>query len=193
MNEDNSKDVHLPWAKILIIGFIPMILIFAGFFIVVKHIGLENYNWIINYVDENFGLFGIFLYVYIVDLFILPLSPDFVFPIVAGMPWYEIIPLIGVASSLGGITGYYVGRMLNHIPIIARISKKAEEKWGKYIRKYGVVFVILAALLPIPFSTVCIASGVMKLDSKKVLPACFARVIRMGVFYFLFKAGLVLV
>ena len=193
MNEDNSKDVHLPWAKILIIGFIPMILIFAGFFIVVKYIGLENYNWIINYVDENFGLFGIFLYVYIVDLFILPLSPDFVFPIVAGMPWYEIIPLIGVASSLGGITGYYVGRMLNHIPIIARISKKAEEKWGKYIRKYGVVFVILAALLPIPFSTVCIASGVMKLDSKKVLPACFARVIRMGVFYFLFKAGLVLV
>lgn len=193
MKEENSKDVHLPWAKILIIGFIPMILIFAGFFVVVKYIGVDNYNWIINYVDENFGLLGIFLYVYIVDLFILPLSPDFVFPIVAGMPWYEVIPLIGVASSLGGITGYFVGRLLNHIPIVSRISQKAEDKWGKYISKYGVLFVILAALLPIPFSTVCIASGVMKLSSKKVLPACFVRIIRMGIFYFLFKAGLVLV
>ena len=74
MKEENSKDVHLPWAKILIIGFIPMVLIFATFFAVVKYIGVENYNWIINYVDENFGLLGIFLYVYIVDLLILPLS-----------------------------------------------------------------------------------------------------------------------
>ena len=78
MKEEKENDVHLPWARILIIGFIPLILIFVGFFTVVKYIGVDNYNWIINYVDENFGLLGIFLYVYIVDLLILPLSPDFV-------------------------------------------------------------------------------------------------------------------
>ena len=193
MKEEKENDVHLPWARILIIGFIPLILIFVGFFTVVKYIGVDNYNWIINFVDENFGLLGIFLYVYIVDLLILPLSPDFVFPIVAGMPWYEIVPIIGVASALGGVTGFYIGRLLNHISFVAKISNRAKEKWGRYIAKYGVVFVILAALLPIPFSTVCIASGVMKLESKKVIPACFVRIIRMGIFYFLFKAGLVLV
>ncbi len=193
MNDEEQKDVRLPWGKILIIGFIPMVLIFAGFFFAVRYIGVDNYRWIVDYVDEHFGLAGIFLYVYIVDLFIMPLSPDFVFPIVAGMPWYKIIPIIGVASSLGGVTGYFVGRLLDKIPIVARTSAKAEAKWGAYIKKYGVVFVILAALLPIPFSTVCIASGVMRVDMKKVLPACFCRVIRMGIFFFLFKAGLVLV
>ena len=191
--EEEQKDVHLPWGKILIIGFIPMVLIFTGFFFAVRFIGVDNYRCIVDYVDEHFGLLGIFLYVYIVDLFIMPLSPDFVFPIVAGMPWYKIVPIIGIASSLGGVTGYFVGRLLDKIPIIARTSAKAEAKWGAYIKKYGVVFVILAALLPIPFSTVCIASGVMQLDMRKVLPACFCRVIRMGIFFFLFKAGLVLV
>lgn len=193
MKEEDNKDVHLPWGKILIIGFVPMVLIFAVFFYVVKYIGIDNYKWVVEFVDEKFGLFGIFIYVYIVDLLILPLSPDFVFPIVAAMDWYKVIPLIGIASSLGGITGYCVGRLLQHIPFIARISMKAKDKWGSYIKKYGVLFVILAALLPIPFSTVCIASGVMNLDSRKVIPACFARIIRFGIFFFLFKFGLVLV
>ena len=188
-----DKDVHLPWGRILIIGFIPMVLIFIGFFMAVKYIGVDNYSWIVNYVDEHFGLLCIFLYVYIVDLFIMPLSPDFVFPIVAGMEWYKIIPIIGTASALGGVTGYCVGRLLDKIPAIARVSAKAEAKWGAYIKKYGVVFVILAALLPIPFSTVCIATGVMRVDASKVIPACFFRVLRMGIFFFLFKAGLVLV
>ena len=58
-----DKDVHLPWGRILIIGFIPMVLIFIGFFLAVKYIGVDNYSWIVNYVDEHFGLLGIFLYV----------------------------------------------------------------------------------------------------------------------------------
>ena len=42
MKEEIDNDVHLPWARILIIGFIPLILIFVGFFTVVKYIGVDN-------------------------------------------------------------------------------------------------------------------------------------------------------
>ena len=98
------SDVHLNWKKIALIGTIPILLIFLGFFIVLKFIGGENYSLAVDWFNEKFGLTGIFLYVYVVDTLILPLSPDFVFPIVASMNPLVAISVIGTASALGGIT-----------------------------------------------------------------------------------------
>lgn len=189
---DKNDDVKLNWAKVITIGLIPIVLIFAAFYIAVQLIGTENYDRIVSYVDENFGLAGIFLYVFIVDTLILPLSPDFVFPVVAGMPWYEVVPVIGLASALGGWASYFIGRLLIRVPVIDKWVEKAKDKWGKYINRYGIVFVILSTLTPIPFSTVCMAAGAVKLSSKKVLPCCLFRILRNGIYFFLFKAGLVL-
>ena len=189
---DKNDDAKLNWAKVITIGLIPIVLIFAAFYIAVQLIGTENYDRIVSYVDENFGLAGIFLYVFIVDTLILPLSPDFVFPVVAGMPWYEVVPVIGLASALGGWASYFIGRLLIRVPVIDKWVEKAKDKWGKYINRYGIVFVILSTLTPIPFSTVCMAAGAVKLSSKKVLPCCLYRILRNGIYFFLFKAGLVL-
>lgn len=189
---DKNDDAKLNWAKVITIGLIPIVLIFAAFYIAVQLIGTENYDKIVSYVDENFGLAGIFLYVFIVDTLILPLSPDFVFPVVAGMPWYEVVPVIGLASALGGWASYFIGRLLIRVPVIDKWVEKAKDKWGKYINRYGIVFVILSTLTPIPFSTVCMAAGAVKLSSKKVLPCCLFRILRNGIYFFLFKAGLVL-
>ena len=192
----SDNDAHLNWAKILTIGLIPIILIFIGFYVFLSHFGTETYDEIISFVDDRFGLLGIFLYVFIVDTLILPLSPlspDFIFPIVAGMPWYEVIPVIGLASALGGWASYLIGRVLIKVPLIDRWVEKAKNKWGRYIEKYGIVFVILSTLTPIPFSTVCMAAGAVRLSSRKVFPCCLLRILRMGVYFFLFKAGLVLV
>ena len=189
---DKNDDAKLNWAKVITIGLIPIVLIFAAFYIAVQLIGTENYDRVVSYVDENFGLAGIFLYVFIVDTLILPLSPDFVFPVVAGMPWYEVVPVIGLASALGGWASYFIGRLLIRVPVIDKWVEKAKDKWGKYINRYGIVFVILSTLTPIPFSTVCMAAGAVKLSSKKVLPCCLFRILRNGIYFFLFKAGLVL-
>lgn len=189
---DKNDDAKLNWAKVITIGLIPIVLIFAAFYIAVQLIGTENYDRIVSYVDENFGFAGIFLYVFIVDTLILPLSPDFVFPVVAGMPWYEVVPVIGLASALGGWASYFIGRLLIRVPVIDKWVEKAKDKWGKYINRYGIVFVILSTLTPIPFSTVCMAAGAVKLSSKKVLPCCLFRILRNGIYFFLFKAGLVL-
>ena len=189
---DKNDDAKLNWAKVITIGLIPIVLIFAAFYIAVQLIGTENYDRIVSYVDENFWLAGIFLYVFIVDTLILPLSPDFVFPVVAGMPWYEVVPVIGLASALGGWASYFIGRLLIRVPVIDKWVEKAKDKWGKYINRYGIVFVILSTLTPIPFSTVCMAAGAVKLSSKKVLPCCLFRILRNGIYFFLFKAGLVL-
>ena len=187
------KDVHLNWKKIALIGTIPIILIFIGFFLVVKYIGGENYTAAVDWFDENFGLTGIFLYVYVVDTLILPLSPDLVYPIAVSKNPLVMIPLIGTASALGGITSYAIGLLLHKIPFIRKFTDKAKVKWGAYIRKYGVFFVIIAGILPLPFSTICVLAGALKMPAGKVIPATAIRYIRTAIYFALFRAGLLMI
>ena len=189
-NSSQDKDVRLNWKKFAIVGIIPIILIFAGFFFVVKFIGRDNYDDVVMLIDQNLGLLGIFLYVYVVDTLILPLSPDFVFPIVAGMNPFVVIPLIGTASALGGVTSYGIGLLIHKIPIIKRITDKAIVRWGVYIRKYGTLFVLLSGILPLPFSTICSVAGAVKLPARKVIPCCLIRYLRTALYFTFFSLGL---
>ncbi len=189
----SHKDVHLNWKKIALVGTIPILLIFAGFFIVLKAIGGENYSLAVDWFNENFGLTGIFIYVYVVDTLILPLSPDFVFPIVASMSPWVVIPIIGTASALGGVTSYAIGLLLHKIPVIKKYTEKAEAKWGAYIRKYGTLFVLIAGFFPLPFSTICVLAGALKMDARKVIPATAIRYVRAALYFALFRAGLLMI
>ena len=125
--EDHSsgKDHHINWKKAALIGFIPLLVMLTSFFGVTRLIGEDTYNDVVYLVEEKFGILGIFLYVYIVDTLIMPLSPDFVFPIVAGMNPFVVVPLIGTASALGGVTSFGIGLLIHKIPIVKRLTDKA--------------------------------------------------------------------
>ena len=187
--EDHSsgKEHHINWKKAALIGFIPLLVMLTSFFGVTRLIGEDTYNDVVYLVDEKFGILGIFLYVYIVDTLILPLSPDFVFPIAVGMNPFVMIPIIGGASALGGMTSYSIGRLLYKIPAIKKLTGKAYMKWGGYIQHYGVLFVMLAGILPLPFSTICVAAGAVQMDVRKVTLACLTRFIRAAIYFALFS------
>ena len=51
-----KKEVHLNWKKIALIGTVPILLIFLGFFLVLKFIGGENYSLAVDWFDERFGV-----------------------------------------------------------------------------------------------------------------------------------------
>ena len=51
-NLQEHSDVHLNWKKIALIGTIPILLIFLGFFIVLKFIGGENYSLAVDWFNE---------------------------------------------------------------------------------------------------------------------------------------------
>ena len=189
----NDDNVKLNWKKIALIGFIPLLLIFIGFFVVVNYIGGDDYSAAVDWFDENLGMWGIFLYVYVVDTLILPLSPDFVFPIAASMNPFIVVPVIGTASALGGVTSYAIGLLLNKIPLVKKYTDRAAVKWGAYIRKYGIAFVLLAGILPLPFSTICVLAGALKMDARRVLPATCIRYIRAALYFALFRAGLLII
>lgn len=189
----NDDNVKLNWKKIALIGFIPLLLIFIGFFVVVNYIGGDDYSAAVDWFDENLGMWGIFLYVYVVDTLILPLSPDFVFPIAASMNPFIVVPVIGTASALGGVTSYAIGLLLHKIPLVKKYTDRAAVKWGAYIRKYGIAFVLLAGILPLPFSTICVLAGALKMDARRVLLATCIRYIRAALYFALFRAGLLII
>ena len=50
---DKNDDAKLNWAKVITIGLIPIVLIFAAFYIAVQLIGTENYDRIVSYVKTQ--------------------------------------------------------------------------------------------------------------------------------------------
>lgn len=178
------------WWKFVLLGLLSFALLLGGFSAAVSILGEDRYNDAVAFIDEHFGLLGIFLYVYVVDTLILPLSPDFVFPVVAGMNPFAIIPLIGTASALGGLTSYGAGRLIFHIPLVRKLTGAAYSKWGKYIRRYGFPFVLAAGILPLPFSTICVAAGALKMDIRRILICCSMRYIRTALYFTFFRIGL---
>ena len=101
-----------------------------------------------------------------------------------------IIPLIGTASALGGLTSYGVGRLLFHIPLVKKLIGKAYGKWGEYIDHYGFPFVLAAGILPLPFSTICVAAGAIKMSLKHILICCSMRYVRTALYFAFFRIGL---
>ena len=108
------------------------------------------------------------------------------------MNWFEAILLVGLASFSGGVTSYYIGVLVDKIPFVKKWTSAAKEKWGEYIKMYGTPFLVLASLLPLPFSTICTVAGAVKLPAKRVIPVCLLRIIHAGIYYCLFRAGLLL-
>ena len=74
-----------------------------------------------------------------------------------------------------------------------KYTDRAAVKWGAYIRKYGITFVLLAGILPLPFSTICVLAGALKMDARRVLPATCIRYIRAALYFALFRAGLLII
>lgn len=194
MSEENKTDsIKLKWSRLLLIGFCSLLLMYLFYIVGLKKLGVEDYADTLEWINSHFSLrMGVFLYAYIVDTLILPLSPDLVWVVGAGMVWWEAILLAGLGSALGGITSYGIGILVDKIPFIDRMVGKANKKWGPYIKAYGVPFVALSALFPLPFSTLCTAAGTIKLDFKKVVLASFLRIVHAGLYYCLFRAGLLL-
>ena len=175
------------------VGTVPIILMFIAFFIVIQKMGRANFEYYADIINNQFNLFSMCVYIWVTDTFILPLSPMFVFPMLIQYPWYLVIPVTGLASALGGVSSYFIGRLLDKVSVINRAVLRAHEKWGAYIDKYGTTFVLVASIFPLPFSTICVLAGALKMSAKKVLPATCIRYIRAAIYFALFRAGLLII
>lgn len=103
--------------------------------------------------------------------------------------WVKTLPspivylsVLAFLSYMGGCVSYSIGRLVLRIP---SLKNWIEIKIGKHIqniRKWGGFLIIIGALLPIPFSIVSIASGIIRFSFKKYLFYGLFRFLRFYLF-----------
>ena len=94
--------------------------------------------------------------------------------------------LLGGLSYFGGIISYWIGDLLGKYRFFERLVKYVRSKYAHRIQKWGVFFVVLAALTPIPFSPVSMLYGSMKLPFKDFAIYSLARIIRFAIYGYIF-------
>ncbi len=94
---------------------------------------------------------------------------------------YTVVTLLASISYLGGITAYGIGRRVEHIPRVHRFIFDRHPEIVRFMRKWGGVFVVTAALLPIPFAVASSAAGLVEYNFKAYLLYGLTRFIRFYV------------
>lgn len=74
-----------------------------------------------------------------------------------------------VASVLGAILGWYIGRKLGR-PILLRFIKvDTIEKVEYYFERYGAMAILFAAMTPVPYKVFTVFSGITKVKIRTLL------------------------
>ncbi len=176
----NRSGFYVYLAKNLIKVLLILIAVFVLFFVLEK--------WVIDFNDFFHSFFKnmsneLVLLLFAVSESLFGLIPPDFFIIWArkfSQPWL-IITLLAFVSYLGGVVSYFIGR---NVRKIKRLNCYLTEKFDthfKKIKSWGALFIIVAALFPLPYSTICMLSGILKFPFKVF---AFIGITRMLRFYF---------
>jgi len=98
-------------------------------------------------------------------------------------PWYYL-SLIALASYVGGLLSYWIGRMVTQIPSVHNYLEVKMAKQLKNSKKWGGFLIMVGAVLPLPFSIACIAAGIIKFPFKNVIIYGSLRFLRFALYGF---------
>lgn len=191
LRSDGSLDTKKLFKRTLVLMLFIFSLYFIGFQFY-RRLGWDQ-NVVVQKFITDFGVMGVALYVFIVDLFVLPLSVDLMWPFV--MEWHPLlaIAIMGTASVAGAFCAYLFGRLVGLIPIFKRwVLKQSGTHTEQLITKYGIWAIVISGLTPLPFSTICTVAGIVELKIHHVLLSCLIRYVRMALYYLIF-AGLIVI
>ncbi|MCT4638105.1 MAG: VTT domain-containing protein [Bacteroidales bacterium] len=80
-----------------------------------------------------------------------------------------MLSILATLSYLGGVISYGIGKLISRTPALKRSIETKMHKHIVNVRKWGGLLIIVGALLPIPFSMVSIASGIIDYKFKTYL------------------------
>ncbi len=82
---------------------------------------------------------------------------------------YFVVFFLALISYAAGLVAYFMGtRLVNFNRIEHYINVKFEEQF-KMLRSWGGLIIIIAALLPLPYSTMCLGAGMLNYNLRSLL------------------------
>ncbi|RXQ95977.1 short-chain dehydrogenase [Ancylomarina salipaludis] len=149
-------------------AILPFILIVSGLIILDRFV--IDFNYFFEFITKNYSSASLFALFFASESFLGLIPPELFIAWVKTLanPFMNL-SLLALLSYSGGCVSYFIGKSILTIP---RIQTAMESKMAKHIsniRKWGGFLIIVGALLPIPFSMVSIASGIINYDFKRYL------------------------
>ncbi|MDE5422466.1 hypothetical protein L3073_09630 [Ancylomarina sp. DW003] len=157
-------------------AILPFILIVGGVILLDKFV--IDFNTFFEYITKNFSATSVYSLFFASESFLGLIPPELFIAWVKTMPSPIVnLSLLALLSYLGGVVSYFIGKAILTIPRVKHTVESKMEKHIINIRKWGGFLIIVGALLPIPFSMVSIASGIINFS--------FRRYLMFGLFRFL--------
>jgi len=94
------------------------------------------------------------------------------------------VSILAVLSYCGGLASYFIGKQIVKIESIRNYLEVKMKKQLENSRKWGGILILVGALLPLPFSIACMASGIIKLPFKTVWLYGSLRLVRFAIYGF---------
>lgn len=160
----------------------------AFFYVALVPLG-EQFERAGEFLARHAGLGGVFAYVFVVDTFLVPATLDIIFPLVITWPAVPVLTVMSAASFFAGICGYLIGRFLNRFAFVRRRTLRYRSRGEYLIEKYGIWAVVIAALLPLPFSTISWIAGALQMTFGRYVIGALFRIPRIIATYVLLRAG----
>lgn len=180
-DEGHLRPLRLAFHTLLLMLFI--FALYWGAYRLYLALGWNRISAISDFVDD-LGVGGVALYVFVVDLLIMPLSVDLIWPFVTAWPLAKAMLVLGSASMAAAVVSHLLGRLVGLIPLFRGwVASIAGGETKRLINRYGAWAIVIAGLTPLPFSTITMASGVLRLSLWRVVLASSARFLRMGIYY----------
>lgn len=167
-------------------------LLMVGSFILVKVLFADELYAVGEWLTNSFGQFGMVVYTFFVDMFILPATMDILFVFVTDVNPIKLALILGTASIAGGCVGYWLARSFNHLSVIERMTYSFRVEGEDMLHRYGGWAVFAAALTPLPFSTIMWIAGLLKVPFYEVFLGSLARIPRVFIYYYLIQSGVIL-
>ena len=160
---------------------IPVILIIFGLYLVNEFVftiddGLE-------FLTQTFSRTGV-LIVFFISETLLGLIPPEIF---IGWSKKTASPILNLSilatlSYTGGILSYFIGKTIQKITTVKNYLEIKMAKHLKNTGKWGGFLILIGALLPVPFSITCVATGMIKYPLKGVVLFGLFRFVRFALY-----------
>jgi len=184
-----KEDGTVNWKNLTIEMVLFLIIFFILYIIVLKLLKSFDFTKNIENFVLHFGLWGVSLLTLFIDTFIVPFSMDIVFPFVQKWNIPVLIICLSISSTIAGCLGYWIGRLLGKLKIIQLLTENFSEKGKRLIQHYGAWAVVIAAITPIPFSTVCWLSGMVEVKFSRVALASCTRIFRVALYFLIIRGS----
>ena len=174
-----------------VIGFIGLLLTVAIFAIAI--FSLFNREFFRQNIEIGllyYGLFGVLLFSFLLDLFPQSFSAHAVILIAAvlGMNMLNVVLVVIAGAFLASIFGFWLGRTVEEEFFEEIVGKKIYKKIEEYMEKWGKWYVTISAISPLPY--IPIVFGALNMDWKKffiygIMPRALGFIVT-GVFVYYF-------